>query len=38
VDLENFLEVFEEIFKNLDALSANYQALLEAKLEAQYQG
>ncbi|WP_180276591.1 hypothetical protein [Lysinibacillus sphaericus] len=38
VDLENFLEVFKEIFDNLRSLSMQYQVQLEGKLEAQYAG
>ncbi|HDR4590240.1 TPA: hypothetical protein QCR33_001020 [Bacillus cereus] len=37
VDLENFLIVFEAIFKNLDSLSMHYTNLLEDKLEAEYE-
>lgn len=37
VDLENFLNVFKEIFDNLSSLAMHYQAQLEAKQEAQFE-
>ncbi|MGE7999311.1 hypothetical protein ACQKOF_11605 [Lysinibacillus sp. NPDC093190] len=31
IDLENFLEVFSEIFNNLEALLMHYAAILEKR-------
>ena len=37
VDIENYLEVFKDIFDNLSGLSSHYSYLLESKRESEYE-